>query len=170
MNLEIVSLFLILFAVIIIVWGIAVVHTLPGKIAKKRGHSQVEAIEITSYLGLLVFPVWMGALIWAYLVLVKLKATAETQARDKAQLMAGCKLPTLQQIGPLPEAFVVKSRFKGDDVDLKSKAGQWYGIYLGVYPYVRYRALLCRPAIGHAGVDHCCPRACSRQAGRLVKL
>jgi hypothetical protein len=48
MNLEIASLLLILFAVIIIVWGIAVVHTLPGKIAKKRGHSQVEAIEITS--------------------------------------------------------------------------------------------------------------------------
>ena len=56
MNLEIASLFLILFAVIIIVWGIAVVHTLPGKIATKRNHSQVEAIEIMSYLGLLVFP------------------------------------------------------------------------------------------------------------------
>ena len=40
MNLEIASLFLILFAVIIIVWGIAVVHTLPGKIAAKRNHSQ----------------------------------------------------------------------------------------------------------------------------------
>jgi Na+/proline symporter len=65
MNLEIASLFLILFAVIIIVWGIAVVHTLPGKIATKRNHSQVEAIEIMSYLGLLVFPLWMEALIWA---------------------------------------------------------------------------------------------------------
>jgi hypothetical protein len=83
MTLEIASLLLILFAVIIIVWGIAVVHTLPGKIAKKRGHSQVEAIEITSYLGLLVFPLWMGALIWAYLVPVKLKATVQTQSREK---------------------------------------------------------------------------------------
>jgi len=83
MSLEIASLLLILFAVIIIVWGIAVVHTLPGKIAKKRGHSQVEAIEITSYLGLLVFPLWMGALIWAYLVPVKVKATVETQSKDK---------------------------------------------------------------------------------------
>jgi len=83
MGLEITSLFLILFAVIIIVWGIAVVHTLPGKIATKRNHSQVEAIEIMSYLGLLVFPLWMGALIWAYLVPVKLKATVETQTKDK---------------------------------------------------------------------------------------
>ena len=78
MNLEIASLLLILFSVIIIVWGIAVVHTLPGKIATKRNHSQVEAIEIMSYLGLLVFPLWMGALIWAYLVPVKLKATVES--------------------------------------------------------------------------------------------
>ena len=54
MNLEIVS--LLLFAIIIIVWEIAVVHTLPGKVAEKRGHSRVEAIEITSYLGLLIFP------------------------------------------------------------------------------------------------------------------
>ncbi|MEN8800734.1 MAG: hypothetical protein ABF297_02060 [Thiogranum sp.] len=40
MNLEIASLFLILF--------VAVVHTLPSKIAKKRGHKQAEAIEILS--------------------------------------------------------------------------------------------------------------------------
>ncbi|MGD2076599.1 MAG: superinfection immunity protein [Gammaproteobacteria bacterium] len=79
MTLEIASLVLIVVAVIIIVWGIAVVHTLPGKIATKRGHSQVKAIEITSYLGLLVFPLWMAALIWAYIEPVKVKATIETE-------------------------------------------------------------------------------------------
>ena len=97
MSLEIASLLLILFAVIIIVWGIAVVHTLPGKIAKKRGHSQVEAIEITSYLGLLVFPLWMGALIWAYLVPVKVKATVETQPQDKP--VASGTLAATVQVG-----------------------------------------------------------------------
>jgi len=97
MNLEIASLFLILFAVIIIVWGIAVVHTLPGKIATKRNHSQVEAIEIMSYLGLLVFPLWMGALIWAYLVPVKLKATVETPAQDAA--VAAPALAATVQVG-----------------------------------------------------------------------
>lgn len=79
MTLEIASLILIVVAVVIIVWGIAVVHTLPGKIATQRGHSQVKAIEITSYLGLLVFPLWMAALIWAYIEPVKLKATIETE-------------------------------------------------------------------------------------------
>jgi hypothetical protein len=97
MSLEIASLLLILFAVIIIVWGIAVVHTLPGKIAKKRGHSQVEAIEITSYLGLLVFPLWMGALIWAYLVPIKVKATVETHAKDKPVVSQA--LDTTVQVG-----------------------------------------------------------------------
>jgi hypothetical protein len=61
------SLALILFAIIIITLGIIKIHTLPGKIAKKRNHPQVEAIEITAYLGLLVFPLWMAALIWAYI-------------------------------------------------------------------------------------------------------
>ena len=97
MSLEIASLFLILFAVIVIVWGIAVVHTLPGKIAKKRGHSQVEAIEITSYLGLLVFPLWMAALIWAYLVPVRLKATVETQSAGKPVPAPG--QPAVLQVG-----------------------------------------------------------------------
>ena len=77
MALEIASLVLIVVAVVIIVWGIAVVHTLPGKIATQRGHSQVKAIEITSYLGLLVFPLWMAALIWAYIEPVKVKASVE---------------------------------------------------------------------------------------------
>ena len=97
--LEFASLFLILFAVIIIVWGIAVVHTLPGKIATRRNHSQVEAIEITSYLGLLVFPLWMAALIWAYLVPVKVKATVES---DKGEGVGTKEIPATIQVGDVP--------------------------------------------------------------------
>jgi len=93
-KLSIVSLFLILFAVIIIVWGIAVVHTLPGRIAKKRHHSQAEAIEITAYLGLLVFPLWMAALIWAYLVPVKLSATIERGGETDGGRHQGSDTPT----------------------------------------------------------------------------
>jgi len=33
---------------------------------KNSSHPQSEAIEIMSLLGLLVFPLWMGSLIWAY--------------------------------------------------------------------------------------------------------
>jgi len=66
MKLEIVSLFLIFFAVIVIILGIIKIHTYPGKIASARQHPQKDAIEVTSLLGLLVFPFWMFALMWAY--------------------------------------------------------------------------------------------------------
>ena len=66
MKLQIVSLSLIFFSVIIIVLGIIKVHTYPGKIAKERKHPQTDAIDVTALLGLLIFPFWMMALIWAY--------------------------------------------------------------------------------------------------------
>lgn len=66
MKLEIISLGLIFFSVIVIVLGIIKIHTYPGKIAKARNHPQTEAIEVTSLLGLLIFPLWMAALVWAY--------------------------------------------------------------------------------------------------------
>lgn len=66
MKLQIVSLCLIFFSVIVITLGIIKVHTYPGKIAKARNHPQTEAIEVTSLLGLMIFPLWMAALVWAY--------------------------------------------------------------------------------------------------------
>jgi hypothetical protein len=61
-----VSVGLILFCIIVIVLFIIFVHTMPGKIARKRGNPQAEAIEILSLLGLLIFPLWMAALVWAF--------------------------------------------------------------------------------------------------------
>ena len=63
---KVASLFLIIFSVIVIIAGIVKLHQLPGKIARERCHPQYKAIEICSLLGLLVFPFWMAALIWAY--------------------------------------------------------------------------------------------------------
>jgi Na+/H+ antiporter NhaD/arsenite permease-like protein len=66
LTLKIVSLSLILICIIVIVLFIIFVHTMPGKIARKRNNPQAEAIEILSLLGLLIFPLWMAALVWAY--------------------------------------------------------------------------------------------------------
>ena len=57
---------LILMSFIIITLGIVKIHTYPGKIARERKHPQQQAIEVTSLLGLLIFPLWMFALVWAY--------------------------------------------------------------------------------------------------------
>lgn len=65
-KLDIISLGLIFFAVIVITLGIIKIHCYPGKIAEERGHPQAKAIEVTSLLGLLIFPLWMFALVWAY--------------------------------------------------------------------------------------------------------
>ena len=66
MKLEIISLTLIFFSVIVITLGIIKIHTYPGKVAKARNHPQTDAIEVTSLLGLIMFPLWMFALVWAY--------------------------------------------------------------------------------------------------------
>ena len=61
-----IALFLILFSVVIIILGIVKIHEWPGKVAAARQHPQVDAINAMSVMGLLIFPFWMAALIWAY--------------------------------------------------------------------------------------------------------
>lgn len=80
-----VSLGLILFALIVIALFIVFVHTMPGKIARKRGNPQAEAIEILSLLGLLIFPLWMAALVWSYMRPFTVPITlAENPTKDEA--------------------------------------------------------------------------------------
>ena len=66
MEIKIISLFLIFFVIIVIVWGIYMIHMYPGKVAKQRKHPQIRAIEVTAVMGLLIFPLWIAALIWAH--------------------------------------------------------------------------------------------------------
>lgn len=66
MVLEGTALFLILFSVIIITLGIVKIHEYPGKVAEARNHPQRDAIVACSLLGLIIFPFWMFALLWAY--------------------------------------------------------------------------------------------------------
>ena len=76
---------LIIFSVVVIVVGIIKVHELPGEIAKQKGHPQAEAIRICSLLGLIVFPFWMFALVWAYVKPVMTPISLESDSLDKLQ-------------------------------------------------------------------------------------
>ena len=60
------ALAVIVLAISIIIIGIAVIHTYPGRVAKARRHPQAKAIEVTSLLGLLILPLWFFAAIWAW--------------------------------------------------------------------------------------------------------
>lgn len=98
MKLEIISLSLIFFSLLVITLGIIKVHTYPGKVAKARNHPQTEAIEVTSLLGLLIFPLWMAALVWAYSGAVVGKLYA-VESEDE-----GGDIPPQKTPAPLPVA------------------------------------------------------------------
>ena len=47
---------------------VVILGTLPGKIARRRNHLQAEAINVASWLGLIMGGVlWPFALVWAYI-------------------------------------------------------------------------------------------------------
>jgi len=65
-TLDVVSLVAIAACVLVIIVGIYEIHSLPGEIAERRNHPQAQAITVCSIMGLIVFPFWMVALVWAY--------------------------------------------------------------------------------------------------------
>ncbi len=94
-KLDYISLFLIFFSVITIILGIIKIHTYPGKVAKARNHPQEKAIEVTSLLGLIVFPLWMLALIWAYSGAVIGVLYAKTDDQSSTVPLAETKEPSI---------------------------------------------------------------------------
>jgi hypothetical protein len=60
-----VALGLIFFVIVLVVYMIVTLHMIPGKVARKNNHPQLAAIEICSLMGLIVFPFWMVAMVWA---------------------------------------------------------------------------------------------------------
>jgi hypothetical protein len=109
-----VSLFLIFFSILIIVVGIVQIHDLPGKIAEKRGHPQLDAIKITAYLGLLIFPFWMIALIWAHFRPWKIAEVTSTSVHDK-------NVPAVVSIEAINTNSQAKPFVKSIDTDQKSE-------------------------------------------------
>lgn len=95
-KIAIISLFLIFFSAVTIILGIVKLHTYPGMVAEQRGHPQKDAIEATSIMGLLIFPLWMLALIWAYSGAV-IGQLYDRPARDDA---AGPQTPPPSGDGP----------------------------------------------------------------------
>ena len=60
-----VALGLIFFVIVLVVYMIVALHMVPGKVARKNNHPQLKAIEICSLMGLIIFPFWMIAMVWA---------------------------------------------------------------------------------------------------------
>lgn len=65
--LDVFSLFVLLVVIGVFVAIVLVLGWLPGHMAKKRHSPWAEAITVAGWIGILLPPVWMGALIWAFL-------------------------------------------------------------------------------------------------------
>jgi Protein of unknown function (DUF3302) len=50
-----------------VVWALAVLGNLPGRIASERRHPHAAAISVCGWLGLLIIVLWPLAFVWAYL-------------------------------------------------------------------------------------------------------
>lgn len=84
-----ICLVLIVFCVVVIIVGIVKLHELPGRIARDRNHPQAEAISICSMMGLLIFPFWMMALMWAYMRPVMVPLDAEQRLASLGPAVTG---------------------------------------------------------------------------------
>ena len=91
MTLNIIAFLILLLLIGTIIWGIAAIHMLPGQVAKRRGHPQTRAIEITSLCGLIIFPLWMAALIWANLTGEPFGAPTERPAGQEPERAGDAK-------------------------------------------------------------------------------
>ncbi len=60
---------IVLLTIVTTILGVVVwLAMLPGKVARRRGHPQAEAINVAGWLGILTGIVWILAVIWAYTV------------------------------------------------------------------------------------------------------
>jgi hypothetical protein len=51
----------------VVIWLIVLLGSMPGNIAKKRGHPQTEAIQALGWIGIITLGIsWFIAIVWAY--------------------------------------------------------------------------------------------------------
>jgi hypothetical protein len=51
-----------------VIWLVVLLGSMPGNIAKKRGHPQTEAIQVLGWIGIITLGIsWFIAIVWAYI-------------------------------------------------------------------------------------------------------
>ena len=51
----------------VVIWLVVLLGSMPGNIAKKRGHPQTEAIQALGWIGIITLGIsWLIAIVWAY--------------------------------------------------------------------------------------------------------
>lgn len=51
----------------VVIWLVVLLGSMPGNIARKRGHPQTEAIQALGWIGIITLGIsWFIAIVWAY--------------------------------------------------------------------------------------------------------
>ncbi len=51
----------------VVIWLVVLLGSMPGNIAKQRGHPQTEAIQVLGWIGIITLGIsWFIAIVWAY--------------------------------------------------------------------------------------------------------
>jgi hypothetical protein len=65
--LDIFALVVIAILIAVVIWLVVLLGSMPGNIAKKRGHPQADAIRALGWIGIITMGVgWLIAIVWAY--------------------------------------------------------------------------------------------------------
>lgn len=65
--LDIFALVVIAILIAVVIWLVVLLGSMPGNIAKKRGHPQADAIQALGWIGIITMGVgWLIAIVWAY--------------------------------------------------------------------------------------------------------
>ena len=65
--LDIFALIVIAILLAVVIWLVVLLGSMPGNIAKKRGHPQTEAIQALGWIGIITLGIsWFIAIVWAY--------------------------------------------------------------------------------------------------------
>ena len=51
----------------VVIWLVVLLGSMPGNIARERGHPQTEAIQVLGWIGIITLGIsWFIAIVWAY--------------------------------------------------------------------------------------------------------
>ncbi len=67
MMLDIFALIVIGILIAVVIWLVVLLGPMPGKVARRRGHPQADAIRVLGWIGIVTLgPAWLVAFVWAY--------------------------------------------------------------------------------------------------------